>query len=105
MTVRRQPSLRAARLLGAGTLGVAILATGASAVAQATDTDQDATIDVRPAARQLRLGQQVVAPGTVRGADAGAPVPLEFRPRAGGAWSAVANATTTAGGTFRLAGG
>jgi rare lipoprotein A len=103
--VRRQPSLRAARLLGAGTLGVAILATGASAVAQATDTtNRDATIELKLADRQLRLGQQVVASGTVRDAAAGTPVTLEFRPRSGGPWSAVGSATTTAGGSFRLAG-
>ena len=101
--MRRQPSLRAARAVGAGTLGVAILATGASAVAQATDSNQDA-IQVKLADRQLALGQQVVATGTVAGAQAGAPVALEFRPRSGGAWRGIATATTTDGGAFRLAG-
>src|SRR3954467_6551867 len=80
-----------------------MLATGASAVAQATDANQDA-IQVKLADRQLALGQQVVATGTVAGAPAGSPVPLEFRPRSGGGWRGVATATTAEGGTFRLAG-
>ena len=102
--MRRQPSLRAVRALGAGTLGVAILATGASAVAQATDSHQDTGIQVKLADRQLALGQQVVATGTVAGAPAGSPVALEFRPRSGGGWRGVASATTAEGGAFRLAG-
>jgi hypothetical protein len=87
--------------VGAGTLGVAILATGASAVAQATDSQQGNQLAL--ADRSLRLGQEVVATGTLAGAGAGAPVALEFRPRAGGGWRPVANGTTTDGGAFRLA--
>src|SRR4051812_27263378 len=103
-TVRRQPSLRARRGIAASTLGVAMLATGASAVAQATDSQQDSSIQLRVADRELAFGQPVVATGTLRGAASGTPVTLQFRPRTGGAWSAVASTTTGDGGAFRLTG-
>jgi hypothetical protein len=102
--VRRQPSLRAARALGAGTLGVAMLATGASAVAQATSSQQDPDIQFKLADRSLGFGQPIEGNGTLRGAAAGTPVSLQFHPRAGGDWTTIANATTAEGGAFHLTG-
>src|SRR5690348_1072757 len=90
--------------MGAGTLGVAMLATGASAVAQATDSQQDPNIQVKLADRSLRLGQPIEATGTLRGAAAGTPVSLQFRPRSSGDWTTIANAATADGGAFKLTG-
>jgi hypothetical protein len=100
--MRPQPLLRARRPLAVGVLGFATLVAGASAAAQAQDT-QDA-IDVKLADRALRHGQVATMSGRLADGRAGVAVALQFR--AGGTpdWRTVGSATTGDGGRFRVKG-
>ena len=99
--MRPQPLLRARRPLAA--LGVATLAAGASAVAQAQD-NQD-VIQAKLADTSVAHGQRATLTGRVPEAGAGVPVALQFRATGAEAtWRTLSTGTTREGGRFRVSG-
>src|SRR5437763_16027247 len=95
--MRPQSMLRATRQIAVGALGFATLAAGASAVAQAQNQD---AITVKAARTHVVAGRSAVVQGALRPARRGAFVVLEAQ--RGGAWHALARATTDATGRYRL---
>ena len=100
--MRPQPLLRARRPLAVGALGVATLAAGASAVAQAQD-NQDA-INAKLTDRSVRHGQKATMAGRLADGRPGVPVALQFRTAGAEAtWRTLSTGTTRKGGRFRVA--
>jgi len=98
--VRRKPS-RAVRAVGAGTLGVAMLATGASPVAGATDHNaRFIKLDAGMVRTDVLRGRTALVRGRVQPGVPGRTVVLQDRRR--GRWQALDTARTAAGGAYTL---
>ena len=100
--MRPQPLLRARRPLAVGVLGIATLAAGATAVAQAQDNRTP--IEAKLVDRSVRHGQAATMSGRVADGRAGVPVALQLRAAGDATWRTLSTGTTREGGRFRLSG-